>query len=51
MGKEKSINDFGGVDVVIESYTPSINEDDVNNLVNFIVELFCSTNSSEVQNG
>lgn len=51
MKKEKPFNDFGGVNVCIENYTPSINEDDVNNLVNFIVELFCAKNSSEVQNG
>lgn len=51
MRKEKPFDDFDGVKVVIEGYTPSVNEDDVNNLVNFIVELFCATNSSEVQNG
>ena len=51
MRKEKLSNDFSGVSVDIVNYTPSLDENDVNNLVNFIVELFCATNTSEVQNG
>ena len=51
MEKEKPSNKFNGVSVDIVNYTPNLDENDVNNLVNFIVELFCAKNSSEVQNG
>lgn len=37
--------------VVVEDYIPSLTNDDVNDLVNFVVELFCANNSSGVQNG
>lgn len=36
--------------VVIEDYTPTLEETDVTDLVNFIVELFCTEKTNEVQN-
>ncbi len=36
--------------VVIEDYTPALEETDVTDLVNFIVELFCAEKVNEVQN-
>lgn len=36
--------------VVIEDYTPALDETDVTDLVNFIVELFCTEKMNEVQN-
>lgn len=50
MGIEKPLNSFNGIKIVIEDYTPNLNENDVNNLVAFIVELFCASNANEVSN-
>lgn len=50
MGIEKPLNTFNGVKLVIDDYTPYLNDNDVNNLVDFIVELFCATNANEVEN-
>ena len=37
--------------VIVEDYTPVLNDNDIKDLVNFVVELFCANNSSGVQNG
>ena len=41
--------DFNGLKVIIEDYTPHLEEIDENELVNFVVELFYV--ESEAQNG
>lgn len=41
--------DFKGLKVSIEDYTPSVEEMDENELVDFVVELFCA--ESEGLNG
>lgn len=37
--------------VLVDDYIPTLTNDDVNDLVNFVVGLFCANNSSGVQNG
>lgn len=41
---------INGISVFIEDYIPTLEERDVNDLVNFMVELFCAEKASEVQN-
>lgn len=41
--------DFNGLKVIIEDYTPILEEIDENELVDFMLELFCA--ESEGQNG
>lgn len=45
----KELFDFNGLKVSIEDYTPSVEEIDENEFVNFVVELFYV--ESEGQNG
>ncbi len=43
----KTIN---GIVVFVDDYIPTLDERDVTDLVNFMVELFCTERTSEVQN-
>ena len=39
------------ITVVIEEYTPTLDETDVEDLINFSKEIFCIKGKSEVENG
>lgn len=39
------------ITVVIEEYTPTLDEADIEDLINFSTEIFCIKGNSEVENG
>ena len=47
--KQMKGSNFSGLKVIIEDYTPILEETDVNELVDFMLELFCA--ESEGLNG